>query len=40
MEIMSYFSKQFVTQVRNFVFTYKKLIEGKCHTTGIFKQVF
>ena len=30
---MSYFKKHFVTQVRNFVFTYKKSIKGKCHTT-------
>ena len=31
--MMSYFKKHFVTRVRNFVFTYRKSIERKCHTT-------
>jgi len=33
MKMMSYFKKHFVTQVRNFVFAYRKSIERKCHTT-------
>src|SRR5947208_2952762 len=33
MKMMSYFKKHFVTRVRNFVFTYRKSIERKCHTT-------
>ncbi len=35
MKMMSYFKKHFVTRVRNFVFTYRKSIERKCHTTGM-----
>jgi len=35
MKMMSYFKKHFVTRVRNFVFTYRKSIERKCHTTAI-----
>jgi len=35
MKMMSYFKKHFVTRVRNFVFTYRKSIERKCHTTDI-----
>ena len=35
--MMSYFKKHFVTRVRNFVFTYRKSIERKCHTTVINK---
>jgi hypothetical protein len=35
MKMMSYFKKHFVTRVRNFVFTYRKSIERKCHTTVI-----
>ena len=37
MKMMSYFKKHFVTRVRNFVFTYRKSIERKCHTTVINK---
>ena len=33
MKMMSYFKKHFVTRVRNFVFTYRKSIERKCHMT-------
>jgi len=36
MKMMSYFKKHFVTRVRNFVFTYRKSIERKCHTTDMF----
>ena len=37
MKMMSYFKKHFVTRVRNFVFTYRKSIERKCHTTDMIK---
>ena len=37
MKMMSYFKKHFVTRVRNFVFTYRKSIERKCHMTVINK---
>jgi len=37
MKMMSYFKKHFVTRVRNFVFTYRKSIERKCHTTDKYK---
>ena len=37
MKMMSYFKKHFVTRVRNFVFTYRKSIERKCHTTDIMR---
>ena len=32
--MMSYFKKHFVTQVRNFVFAYRKSIERKCPMTN------
>ena len=34
MKIVCYFKKHFVTRIRNFAFTYKKSIKGKCSTIG------